>query len=119
VSIPLVPVRCQVTLEGKPLTGVVAAFSPTERSSKAKKAYPAIGVVDADGSFRMTTFRQDDGVHPGEYVVTFTPWRRLVDDGAAPESGPVPAKYRNLKTSDLIIEVRAGEANTFQFDLKK
>jgi hypothetical protein len=118
-SVPVVPVHGRVALEGKPLTGVVAAFSPTERSSKGRKAHPAIGVVEADGSFRMTTFRQDDGVHPGEYVVTFTPWRKLVDDGAASEGEPVPAKYRNLKTSDLTVEVRAGEANTFGFDLKK
>jgi hypothetical protein len=118
-SVPVVPVSGRVTLEGKPLTGVLAAFSPAERSNKAGKAHPAVGVVEADGSFRMTTFRQDDGVQPAAYVVTFTPWRKLVDDGAAAEGNPVPAKYRTVKTSDLTVEVRAGELNTFRFDLKK
>jgi len=59
------PVKVEgvVTLDGKPLPGATVTFAPVEGGR------PASGRTDADGSFRLTTFRSDDGALPGEYKV--------------------------------------------------
>jgi hypothetical protein len=59
------PVKFQgvVTLDGKPLPGATVTFAPLEGGR------PAMGRTDTDGSFRLTTFRSDDGALPGEYKV--------------------------------------------------
>jgi hypothetical protein len=53
-----------VTLDGKPLPGATVSFVPVGEGK------PAFGRTDNDGSFRLTTFRTDDGALPGEYQVT-------------------------------------------------
>jgi hypothetical protein len=59
------PVKVEgvVTLDGQPLSGATVTFAPAEGGR------PASGRTDADGSFRLTTFRSDDGALPGEYKV--------------------------------------------------
>ncbi|HEV3236940.1 MAG TPA: hypothetical protein VGZ25_08120 [Gemmataceae bacterium] len=53
-----------VTLDGKPLPGATVSFVPVKEGGK-----PAFGRTDNDGTFRLTTFRTDDGAQPGEYQV--------------------------------------------------
>jgi outer membrane usher protein FimD/PapC len=53
-----------VTLDGKPLSGATVSFIPVKKEGK-----PAFGQTDKDGSFRLTTFRTNDGAQPGEYQV--------------------------------------------------
>src|SRR5260370_29576410 len=55
-----------VTLDGKPLPGATVSFMPVDESRSARVAS---GQSDADGNFRLTTFRTDDGALPGEYKV--------------------------------------------------
>jgi hypothetical protein len=59
------PVKVEgfVTLDDKPLPGATVTFAPVGEGR------PASGRTDADGSFRLTTFRSDDGALPGEYKV--------------------------------------------------
>ena len=59
------PVKVEgvVTLDGKPLPAATVTFVPPEGGR------PASGRSDADGSFRLTTFRSDDGAMPGDYKV--------------------------------------------------
>jgi hypothetical protein len=59
------PVKVEgiVTLDGKPLPGATVTFAPVGGGRSAS------GRTDADGSFRLTTFRTDDGALPGEYKV--------------------------------------------------
>jgi hypothetical protein len=53
-----------VTLDGKPLPGATVSFVPVNKEGR-----PANGRTDSDGTFRLTTFRTDDGALPGEYQV--------------------------------------------------
>jgi hypothetical protein len=55
-----------VTLDGKPLPGATVTFIP------AGSGRPAGGRSESDGSFRLTTFRPEDGALPGEYKVIVT-----------------------------------------------
>src|SRR5262245_4436516 len=59
-----VKVRGTVTLDGKPLSGAMVTFVPAEEKGRA-----ASGATQADGSFRLTTFKPDDGALPGDYKV--------------------------------------------------
>src|SRR5215204_672559 len=58
-----VKVQGVVTLDGKPLPGATVTFSPIQEGRAAS------GRTDTDGSFRLTTYRTDDGALPGEYKV--------------------------------------------------
>ncbi len=67
------PVRGKVTYkDGSVPKGVLAVviFSPTHNSS-AKIRKGASGAIGPDGSFEMVTRMPGDGVHRGEYAVTF------------------------------------------------
>jgi hypothetical protein len=60
------PVKVEgiVTLDGKPLSGATVTFMPIGENGRT-----ASGRTDTDGSFRLTTYRSDDGAVPGEYKV--------------------------------------------------
>jgi hypothetical protein len=58
-----VSVKGVVTLDGEPLPKATVSFMPL---GEGRAAY---GVTDAKGNFRLTTFKSDDGVLPGEYKV--------------------------------------------------
>jgi hypothetical protein len=59
------PVKVEgvLTLDGKPLPGATVTFAPVGEGRAAS------GRSDSDGSFRLTTYRTDDGALPGEYKV--------------------------------------------------
>jgi hypothetical protein len=62
-NVKVIPVEGVVTLDGKPLPGATVSFMPVEAGRS------ATGQTDADGNFRLTTFRTEDGALPGEYKV--------------------------------------------------
>ena len=118
-----------VTLEGSPVEGAVVAFLP-EAGGR-----PSTGRTQSDGSFEMTANSQGDGVMIGAYRVTVT---AVEEEGggdaqedelgsfaelrqaAAPEPRwRTPQKYADVDTSGLQFEVKAGEENIANFDLKK
>jgi hypothetical protein len=62
------PVKIQgtVTLDGQPLPGATVTFLP----SKDTAGRIAAGRTESDGSFRLTTYKTDDGALRGQYQVT-------------------------------------------------
>src|SRR5437879_3692017 len=58
-----VKVEGTVTLDGQPLPGATVSFMPVGNGRAAS------GRTDANGNFRLSTFRTDDGALPGEYKV--------------------------------------------------
>ncbi|MFL5241017.1 MAG: hypothetical protein ACJ8FY_02830 [Gemmataceae bacterium] len=69
-----------VTLDGKPMPGATVSFVPVSKDGK-----PAFGRTDNDGTFRLTTFRTDDGAMPGEYQVVV-----VLDEGNEKMAGRDP-----------------------------
>jgi hypothetical protein len=61
------PVKVEgvVTLDGKPFPGATVTFLPAAGNGRS-----ASGLSEKDGSFRLTTFKPDDGALPGEYKIT-------------------------------------------------
>jgi hypothetical protein len=95
---PVFPVRGQVLIDGKPAAGATVFFYPVEADPEAVAPY---GVVDAHGSFTLTTYLTFDGAPAGEYVVTVRcpgPPQRPQD-----EQGPdrLKGRYQEPKTSTL------------------
>jgi|GEM_PF-717553 len=68
-ELKVVPVTGVVLVNGQPTAGIkIKMFSQT--TDREKRAFPR-GVTDEEGRFHAWTYRVNDGVPPGEYVVTY------------------------------------------------
>ena len=105
---PTEPVRGFAYFEGVPMPGAVVTFLGDK--GVAAKGISAVGVVEADGSFKLTTYKGFDGTPAGEYQISVT-WR---DGGAS----LVPAKYNTAASSGLRATIKAG-TNDVVLELKK
>lgn len=85
------PVRVEgvVTLDGAPLEGAIVSFLPDEKGGRFADATTA-----KDGSFRLSTYKRDDGALPGDYRVTVTliPADDEEDEGKGKEDAPANEK---------------------------
>ena len=59
-----IPVRGTVTLDGQPLARATVQFLAQDRGGR-----DALGTTDADGVFRLSTFKPRDGAFAGKYKV--------------------------------------------------
>ncbi len=97
----LVPVQGEVKLDGQPLQAAQVMFVP-------KTGRPATGKTDAQGRFRLTTNTANDGVAPGDYIVTVTANKVEYETKPGSENGFVekltwvaPEKYSRPSESGL------------------
>jgi hypothetical protein len=98
-----VPVSGLVTSQNAPLAWGIIQLDPVEGGP------PALGEMQRDGTFRLTTFREFDGAVPGTYRVSFIVYPM---DGppalygrtgtrAKTKSDFLPVKYTDPQTSGL------------------
>ena len=113
-------VEGRVTLHGKPVTRGSVIFQPESIAQGA--LHPAHGRLAADGTYRMSTFAEGDGVTPGQYKVAV---RSIVrgptpEEPATPFVYAVPEKYVTPATSGLTASIPAdGPARlAIDFELK-
>jgi hypothetical protein len=113
--VPVYPVQGEVFVRGQPAAGAEVLFHPL---SKEKDARPASATVEADGSFRLTTFSAHDGAPVGEYAVTIT-WRESTREEGETRYGPDRLRYRfsNPATSGLKVTVQADDNTVPRFNL--
>lgn len=102
---PTVPVTGQIVFKNEPLGNVSVTFTPDD-------GRPGMGVTDAAGRFRLTTFYPQDGAVPGRHRVTLAALDNApasMDkkdiDAAACRPLPFPKRYAGLDTTDLEIDV--------------
>src|SRR5262249_26197607 len=62
------PVQGRIVVAGKPAARALVTFHP-ENPAREKAIHPS-AEVDADGSFRLTSFRSGDGAPEGQYRVS-------------------------------------------------
>jgi hypothetical protein len=116
------PVNGHVTFQGKPVSTGQIMFQP-------EHGRPAIGTINPDGTYRLTTFQSDDGALPGRHRVTIEAKRITGPKGrnnSAAEAelvvGPpqiewlAPEIYAFLQSTPLTAEVKKGN-NVIDFDL--
>ena len=122
----------KVTVGGKPVTTGTIMFTPDEGPS-------AVGAIQPDGSYTLTTLKPGDGAVVGTHRVTIEATSvgpgSLADPASFEEelklAGQptkvivpgkverlVPDKYSQLSTTDLTAKVATG-ANQLDFDLPK
>jgi hypothetical protein len=82
------PVRGVITLEGTPIAGATVLFMPDGQDG----CRPASGFTLSDGTFRLTTYKLDDGALAGKYRVLIQKTEAAKDRGAAERSALERAK---------------------------
>lgn len=101
--ITLVPAEGRVTIDGKPLEFGAVMVQPT--------AGPAAqGKINGDGSFRLGTFKPDDGAIPGPATVRVMCRKDITQPGGERAYGPslIPDRYTRFDTSGLTVEIKTG-----------
>ena len=95
-------IRGAAFYEGTPMTGATVTLY--------KKGTTAIGIVGADGSFQLSTYKGFDGVPAGDYEIAVN-WR---------EGGKslVPERYTKAATSGLSATIVQGR-NELRLELKR
>ncbi|WP_152051938.1 hypothetical protein [Tautonia marina] len=124
---PMGKVSGTVTHNGSPLTEGSVVFSPAQDKGS-DTGHVAIGKIDTNGRFVLTTFNTGDGAVLGQHVVTI---QAKTAPKTTPEPNPdgtitfeyslgggatIPAKYENPEQSPLRYTVEPG-SNTFEIDL--
>ena len=108
--LPTHPVRGQAHYEGVPMAGAVVTLV----SDKGKgKTLNARGVVEADGSFQLSTYKAFDGAPAGEYEISVV-WR----EGGKTGANLLPAKYATAAKSGLRATIKTG-MNEVKLELTK
>ena len=94
--------------DGSPLTSarVTASNSAGDWAS---------GVTDATGQFKLGVEQSGDGLAPGSYQVIVVEDRGDWDNPKPPR---IHAKYQSPSTSELELEVEAGESLTVEWTLE-
>jgi hypothetical protein len=93
---------------------------------------PAVGEISADGSYSLK-MRGGDEILAGKYKISVVPAATGVADentdmeaykammeggGTAATPEPFPKKYQSAETSGETFEVKEGESNTYDLDMK-
>ncbi len=124
-QLPTAPVTGQVTYQGQPLTQGEVMFIPVETGPGVRAAY---GKLDAQGQYRLTTYREGDGAILGQHRVAIVAREEVSPDmgkqispegillpGRQPKS-LIPERYADPATSGLSAQVKEG-TNRFDFAL--
>jgi hypothetical protein len=120
----MVPIRGTVAYNGKMLTEGTVIYAPT--SSEGRQAR---GTIQADGSFRLTTLRENDGAQQGDYKIVVIalephpgepPSREEVEaaGGLIKRGYLVPEKYTSAATTDLTDLVNDDHSGVMEIELK-
>jgi hypothetical protein len=75
----------------------------------------AVGVVEADGTFRLGTKREGDGAVPGKHRVALTP--PLETEGKPRPKNLLADRYRSFETSPLEVTIKP-QANTVTLEVE-
>jgi len=112
-----VPLRGKVTFkeDGSPLTRGQVCF--------ATDTFSARGTLSADGTYRVTSVKANDGIPPGLYKVYIFGAETPLDEptggmGAARTELLIARKYTNAETSEITVQVD-GKTRQFDFQVEK
>lgn len=100
-----------VVVNGEPVSGGSIIFTPTAKGEDTLAGKSAMGYIEADGSFVLSTYGTSDGAVVGSHKVTVRG-----AEGPPPEGereGPGP---KDVGTTDAIFEVKSG-SNKFEVRL--
>ncbi len=120
-----VPASGYVYLDGNPVEGAAVVFIP----ENIEAGNPAQGITNARGFFELQ-IEGKKGAVPGRYIVQVVKTVEVPMEGASQVTGEsedfraityknvLPAKYANITTSDLKVEIPEGGIKGIRLELK-
>ena len=113
---PVYPVKGKVFFEGTPTSKALVVFYLID-GKKFNRA--GEGRVEADGSFRISTYAAFDGAPAGNYALAVV-WRDPpLDKFGRPGPNHLPEKYGSPATSGLRVQVKKSGPNEVNLNLTK
>jgi hypothetical protein len=108
-------VRGQVTFHvaAPPKEGQIT-FAPIEAAATLPRR-PATGDFDTSGTFKLTTFTEEDGIIPGKYRVNINCWREPPTLKTKLSANYVPAGFK----FEVTVDENADEPVELQIDVPK
>ena len=114
-----VPVSGKVAYGGKPVSIGNVVFQPQE-IPQGQPQRPAMGKLEKDGSYRLSTFSKNDGLIPGKYRVVIhslisgpTP-----ENPTAPHIWAVPERYTSTQATPLETTIPADANGSLEFNFE-
>lgn len=104
---PTAPAGGTVTYNGKPIDHGAITLHPLGEGN------PAVGAIDANGNFELSTYARGDGAVLGQHKVTVDIPPPL-DGMHAGEVLKVPKAYTAPETSPITVEITADGENRLQ-----
>ena len=117
----LYPVSGKVFYEGQSAEGATVVFVPVGETDE--NSLKPSGLVQADGSFTLSTHPYGDGAPVGDYVVLVS-WysedaRQRIPEEEEKPPPKLPAQYSDVEQSPLKATVRDGPTELEPFQLSK
>lgn len=107
------PVQGKVVLANSEVVrGGVVTFHPKDPGGA-----EALGEINNDGTFKLTTMSKNDGALPGQYTVSVNPYSNQTGRPVAKDAERIPRKFWAKSTSSLSFEVKSQE-NNFTIQVK-
>ncbi|MCL4207686.1 MAG: hypothetical protein KJ000_34820 [Pirellulaceae bacterium] len=122
-EMPVVPVSGQMFVQSRPAEGALVVLHPLGDLANGdwSLGYPR-GSVSADGSFRISTYRSDDGAPEGQYrvLVSWTQQAEGSETGDPEDETPdlLQERYCDPERSTLEATVNGPSTELPKFDLK-
>ena len=110
------PVRGVVKMNGKPLPGGRVMFSPIAQGEDKNVGPSAIGQIQEDGSFVLTTYEDGDGAIVGSHRPTVMENRQEDDPNSDHPTKPGP-KIGVITLTEVTYDVVADQENVFTIEL--
>jgi len=116
-SYELATVHGSVSVGNQPLAQGKVMFAPVADASVAEAGKAAVGLIQSDGSFSLSTFGEGDGAIVGEHWVTvFVPKQSQPVAAGLPEAAAADIEYKRVAVPTKQI-VHAGKENQIEIKL--
>ena len=108
----LAPVTGMVRVDGQPLSTGKVMFAPVSASDAIESGKPAMGRLQPDGTFELSTYKQGDGAVVGSHWVTIYGPRK--NEAEFPPGVP---EFERVSVREGTMDVVTGQDNHFEIDI--
>jgi hypothetical protein len=113
-KLPVFPVAGKLLMDGKPMVNATIILNPVRKWPDGTAPQRPRAFAGDDGSFKVSTYSNDDGAPAGDYKVTIS-WKGDVTDVTSEQQASLPEKvpeaYQSARNSRIRIKVKE-EDNT-------